>query len=315
VAVRTSIQWTDATWNPIRARGDGKVGWHCEKVSPGCAHCYSERLNGRLGNGLSYTKGNRESIELSLDEKILFQPLHWRSSRRVFVCSMTDLFADFILDAWLDRMFAVMALCPQHTFQVLTKRAGRMREYLRNEERPDSVDEAAGSLDACHANLDGRWPLPNVWLGISAEDQERADERLPLLLETPAAVRFVSYEPALGPVEFQANRGWLEPFQETDPMLKRTPRVDWLIIGGESGRGARPMNIAWAREILAQCHAAGIPVFVKQLGRHVLDGPVSEFAGVTVQSCERLRDPKGSDPSEWPVDLRVREWPNERRGG
>src|SRR5258708_16196189 len=126
MADRSAIEWTDATWTPIRARTDN-VGWHCEHVSEGCRNCYAEGINRRLGTGLSFKPALKPA--LFLDEKMLLAPLKWKKPRTIFVCSMTDLFADFVRDEWIDRMFAVMALCPQHRFQVLTKRAQRMREY------------------------------------------------------------------------------------------------------------------------------------------------------------------------------------------
>lgn len=207
----TDIEWSDETWNPILARrlSDGKVGWHCEHASPGCEHCYAETRNvsGRcnLGTKLPFKPGHRKDIELFLDEAALLKPLGWKKPRKVFVCSMTDLFADFVPDEWIDRIFAVMALCPQHTFQVLTKRSGRMREYL-------SRSGAAPGLPSHRIMwaMDGisrakwpdlQWPLPNVGLGVSVEDQQRADERIPDLLATPAAVRWISAEPLLGPLK------------------------------------------------------------------------------------------------------------------
>ena len=166
----SKIEWTDSTWNPIRARNlaTGKVGWHCEHMSEACRFCYAEGINRRLGTGLDFKPGHRADIEIFLDEQMLLAPLRWKKPRRIFVNSMTDTFAEFVKDEWLDRMFAVMVLCPQHTFQVLTKRPERMRSYV------------------IHLAVGG-WPLKNIWLGVSAEDQATADERIPLLLQTPAA--------------------------------------------------------------------------------------------------------------------------------
>src|ERR1043166_3823667 len=135
MAANSKIEWTDASWTPIRARNlkTGKIGWHCEHVTSGCEFCYAENMNKRLGTGLSFKPGHRKDIQIFLDETMLLAPLRWKKPRMIFVCSMTDAFADFVKDEWLDKMFAVMALCPQHTFQVLTKRPERMREWSLQE--------------------------------------------------------------------------------------------------------------------------------------------------------------------------------------
>ena len=201
---KTSIEWTDSTWNPIRGT---KGKWHCVRVSEGCRACYAAAMNHRF-KGPDYVKG---ADTPRLDEKALLEPLKWKRPRRIFACSMTDLFMEEHSDEMIDRVFAVMALAPHHTFQVLTKRAKRMREYfgatrleavgatvfrllLKDTQELRKVDTAARA--ACRV-----WPLPNVWLGVSCENQERADERIPDLLATPAAVRFISCEPLLGPVD------------------------------------------------------------------------------------------------------------------
>lgn len=307
MADKTNIEWTDASWTPIRARrrGDGKTGWHCEHITTGCEHCYAERLNNRLGTGLPFKPGHRRDIKIFLDEKMLLAPLRWRKPRVIFVCSMTDLFADFALDEWIDRVFAVMALAPQHTFQVLTKRAKRMREYLTPDRR-DAWSRAGDPLgdwaplspqeyyNQAHIfesvpTLQGRrcisvfsrWPLPNVWLGISAERQQEADERIPHLLATPAAVRFVSAEPLLGPVDLT---NYLVGHELHGVDLSRdvgskvgacigwTPPLNWVIAGGESGPRARPMHPDWARSLRDQCADAGVPFFLKQNGEYLMAG-------------------------------------------
>ncbi len=220
------IEWTDASWTPIRARSIAApraVGWHCEHVSEGCRNCYAETMNHRLGTGLPYTKPARHQVQVELDEKTLLAPLRWRKPRKVFVCSMTDLFGDWVTDEMLDRVFAVMALCPQHVFQILTKRPERMRAYLATVEVWARVEVQArklhhGDCKACRKadweyrrrpHLNGKvliGPLPNVWLGTSVEDQAAADARIPELLATPAAVRFLSCEPLLGNIDL---RRWL----------------------------------------------------------------------------------------------------------
>ena len=280
MADRSAIEWTDATWTPIRARTrSGKIGWHCEHVSEACRNCYAEGINRRLGTGLTFKPGHlaRGDISLFLDEAMLNWPLRWRKPRMVFVCSMTDLFADFVRDKWIDRIFAVMALCPQHTFQVLTKRPKRMREYLTQIDREPQRETvwrmaSAMPLHPWPPFKEIRFPLANVWLGVSVEDQATADARIPNLLATPAAVRFISYEPALGPVDFSRwlpiaprGQGWEQVKCEAAYGEKR-PRIDWIIAGGESGPNARPANPNWFRAVRDQCHAAGVAFRLKQWG-------------------------------------------------
>jgi protein gp37 len=284
----TKIEWAHAgtgrgkTWNPIRARDrrSGKPGWHCEKVSPACANCYAERWNMRPGiggTGLAYKPGHRAAVEIYLDEQTLLAPLHWKKPTGVFACSMTDLFADFVPTEWLDKIFAIAALCPQHIFIFLTKRAARMRAYMErfNRRRADGLGAAVISF-----GYDGplevlRWPLPNVWLGVTAEDQQRANERIPYLLATPAARRFASCEPLLGQIALHnlplgqsghvnALTGETLSFEgDYDP---DGSRLDQIISGGETGPDARPTHIDWERALRDQCAAAGVAYFRKQVG-------------------------------------------------
>ena len=271
---KTKIEWVrgddgsdGASWNLIIARDPGPVGgkgWHCEILTPGCERCYAQSLNKRLGTHRAYKVTEREHVSVSLDEKILAQPLHWQKPRRIFVGSMTDIFGSWIEDEWLNRIFTIMEQAPQHQFLVLTKRAERMRDYCQSRE-----------------------PLGNVALGVSVEDQRRWDERVPALAQTPSALRWVSLEPQLERVD-----------THFDLMMPQGPR--WIVIGGESGPGARPFEIEWARAVVAQCKAARVSCFVKQLG------------SIPISEGERLlqRHRKGGDIEEWPVDLRVREHPN-----
>lgn len=259
----TKIEWTKETWNPI-------VG--CSVVSPGCTNCYAMRQALRLSKNPA-TPHYAGTVEMSrggpvwtgkvalASDKVLTAPLRRRKPTMYFVNSMGDLFHEDVPDDWIDQVFAVMALAPQHTFQVLTKRAGRMREYMDAEHKV-----AAQMLEFCkkgQAPLPGtfRWPLPNVWLGVSAEDQARADERIPHLLATPAAIRFVSAEPLLGQVDLTR-----QLYEHATGLRTATPNLDWIIVGGESGKGARPMHPDWARSIRDQCAAAGVPFFFKQRG-------------------------------------------------
>jgi protein gp37 len=289
MADKSAIEWTDATWTPIRARNKktGKVGWHCEHATAGCVRCYSEAINRRLGTGLPFKPGHTQDIDLFLDENMLLAPERWRKPRMIFVCSMTDLFADFVPEDWIRAVFAVMARTPRHTYQVLTKRAERMHEVLTKWRRAGvTLREGCGVT------------LPNVWMGVSVERQEE-DHRLPYLINTPAAVRFLSAEPLLGPLLLQHReliggkvRNWLGE-----------GGLNWAIIGGESGVGARECSLAWVRSLVDQCEAGGTACFVKQLGACVTDENGIRIA---------LRHRKGADPMEWPSGLLVRQFPTAR---
>ena len=282
----STIEWTDATWNPVTG---------CSVVSPGCTNCYAMRLAGtrlkqhpsRAGLTVDTKAGPVWTGQVRLNEAWLDQPLRWRRPRRIFVCAHGDLFHESAPDAWIDRVFAVMALAPQHTFQVLTKRAARMREYLLEVIEDGNLGINRFGAAALATGLCGpagprpSWPLPNVWLGVSVEDQTRADERIPLLLDTPAAIRFISAEPLLGPINLAPKDKIVElisPWYTKDafdptgsqPICDRAtwlfPNVNWVIAGGESGPGARPMHPDWARSLRDQCRAAGVPFFFKQWG-------------------------------------------------
>lgn len=274
----TSIEWTDKVWNPVTG---------CSKVSQGCKNCYAERIFQRPYPGRDFT-------DVRTHEDRLDAPLHWRKPARIFVNSMSDLFHEKVPFEFIDKVYEVMRQCPQHTFQILTKRPERRLTYRHQR------DLIPGS----------HWlSRGNVWEGVSVEDQKTADERIPLLLQTPAAVRWVSYEPALGPVDFCS---WLTSTRQRDYML------DWIVCGGESGPGSRPFNISWARSVIAQCDATGVPCFVKQLGAFpvtelvVHDPPIDNEDGSTTLETARmlkLASRKGGDASEWPEDLRVRSYP------
>jgi protein gp37 len=241
----SNIAWTDATWNPVTG---------CTKVSPGCAHCYAEALSKRFGR----------SFDVTLHPERLDEPLHWRKPRRVFVCSMADLFHEQVPWAFVDAVFGIMARAHQHTFQVLTKRPERMailfdrlaviaapgmqEPWALSEKRRYHLDIAAQALvSGMPLRWAGsQWPIPNVWLGVSIENDHYA-YRADILRQTPAAVRFISAEPLLGPL----------------PSLDLTG-IDWLIIGGESGPGHRRMDPQWALDLIVAARAAGTKVFVKQ---------------------------------------------------
>ena len=342
----TGIAWTDATWNPVRG---------CSRVSRGCEHCYAESVARRFsGPGMPYeglvrldAAGKAKAQwngTVRLVSGHLADPLRWKRPRRIFVNSMSDLFHEALPFETIAAVFAVMEDCPQHTFQVLTKRPKRARDFFKwvsamveieavesagTSTESDVVQDALRSVRP-HVYLnDGAgadWPLPNVHLGVSVEDQAAADERIPVLLDTPAVARWVSYEPALGPVDFwpffstlDANSEWSGPRCNPDG----SAALGWIVVGGESGPGARPFDLAWARSTVEQCREAGVACFVKQLGARPVGGwddlPVSLRAigsqlspsalGGRFDLRGRFEDSKGGDPAEWPADLRVREFP------
>jgi len=247
----TSIEWTDRTWNPV----DG-----CDKVSAGCDHCYAEAIANRFAGTAAYPNG----FTLTLRAERLEQPLGWRTPKRVFVNSMSDVFHDDVPEDYLAKIFAVMAAAPRHTFQILTKRHARMRTLLSSDAFRRTVQRRipyAGS-DPYAAKHHKVWPLPNVWLGVSVEDQKWADIRIPALLATPAAIRFISAEPLLGPLDLAGEhhnqpRKWLDP---------GGGGIDWVIAGGESGPQARPMHPGWVRALRDQCAAADVAFLFKQWG-------------------------------------------------
>lgn len=280
MADRTAIEWADATWNPI-------VG--CSVVSPGCAHCYAMKLAGgrlrshptRVGLTVDTKAGPVWNGQVRFNPVELLKPVRWRRPRRIFVCAHGDLFHEAVPTRWIDQVYAVMALTPQHTYQVLTKRAAEMREYFAARvsgdpwaEAADEVADMLGMEEAPFVLEPRMMPLHNVWLGVSVEDQTRANERVPHLLATPAAVRFVSAEPLLGPVDlaWALSRNPLEIAAgmlargQFSPGLETVRRLDWIIAGGESG--PRPMAPAWARRLRDDCAAAGVPFFFKQWGSH-----------------------------------------------
>ncbi|MBF6540720.1 phage Gp37/Gp68 family protein [Nocardia farcinica] len=257
----TKIEWTDSTWSPVTG---------CDKVSPGCDHCYAEGIAHRFAGTPQFPNG----FGVTLRPERLDQPLKWRKPRRVFVNSMSDLFHQEIPDEYIAQVFAIMSLAPQHTFQLLTKRHARMRSLLSSAAFSDAVDAAAVPYDrAPLGHRRAEWPLRNVWLGVSAEDQRWADIRIPALLDTPAVGRFVSAEPLLGPIDL-TRRGLLAPDE-----FER--RLDWVIVGGESGRGARPMHPEWARSLRDQCTAAAVPFFFKQWGEYITTEQMTEATYMT----------------------------------
>lgn len=280
----TGIEWTDKVWNPVHG---------CDRVSAGCDHCYALTMAKRLkgmgepgyqSDGDPVTSG--PGFAVTLRPERLDQPLRWRKPRRIFVNSMSDLFHDSVPDEYIAHVFAVMALAEQHTFQVLTKRHARMRSLLSSSDfQTETAEHMLAMTDADEMKDAGEpFPLPNAWLGVSAENQQWADVRIPALLDTPAAVRFVSAEPLLGPIDLQRTLGrWVPPADHPGwhdvtrapssgnaaKQLDARDVLHWVIVGGESGRNARPMHPDWARGLRDQCQAAGVAFLFKQWGEWV----------------------------------------------
>jgi protein gp37 len=350
VADNTKIEWADATLNYVNG---------CSLASPGCTNCYAmkqaHRFPVRQGLTVQSKGGMVWTGEVRINDKELKKALAWKRGRRIFWNAHGDLFHENVPDEAIDRLFAVCALTPQHTHMILTKRSARMREYLSRPAVEVRIGlEALGIVMAAHAANAGStlgagvtlkgsdinpgalklWPLPNVWLGVSVEDQQRADERIPDLLATPAAVRFISAEPLLGPVDLTAlevNQGWdemdalnavnisaewgkwCEATEQTDddetlagfveqygrePDGKPLhPTLDWVIAGGESGPKARPMHPDWARSLRDQCQAAGVPFLFKQWGEWF------PYGGIDADGHQNSIT-KGEQPGKW------HEWPN-----
>jgi protein gp37 len=278
---KTAIEWTDKVWNPVTG---------CTKVSQGCKNCYAETIAGRFW-AKQYPKNedgsDRQFTNVRLHPERLDQPLKWKKPQKVFVNSMSDLFHKNVPFEFIAYVYGFMAVCPQHTFQVLTKRPERMLEFYEwSRSRYTWVEQ----------------PLDNVWVGVSVEDQAN-DWRIEYLLDTPAAVRFVSYEPALGPLDLNVKHalpcpcckdtGWGK-YRVRDLITGRSeiasgydavcddcgasgvgaPRVDWVIAGCESGPKARPAELDWFRSLRDQCQAAGVPFFLKQM---MVDGKMKKY--------------------------------------
>jgi len=365
MADKTGIQWTDATWNPVigcrrvsegcrncyaefqamrivaQQRANGNESEYVEVIKTrDCKRCEGTgTLVGRWVTGKEYMRsdcptclGTGQAPAPLWNGKCVFlpkrldQPLRWTKPRMVFVNSMSDLFHEDLTFPQIAAVFGVMAAAEKHTFQVLTKRPGRIREFF------DWLDGMAQRAAFPKESIDWRrrhilhaamlkhvtlkkdpgtgsdWPIPNVWLGTSVEDQDTADVRIPLLLQSPAAIRFLSAEPLLGALDLE-EVPW-RPYAD----------LHWVIVGGESGSGARECDASWVREIVQTCQRAGVAVFVKQLGKHVIHhgctGPGEHWPDGTKKTDNgrgtfdiKLVHHKAADPEEWPEDLRVREWP------
>lgn len=247
MADNSEIEWTDATWNPTTG---------CTKVSQGCANCYAKRFWHRWAGNPKTVYFGRPFEDVQCHPDRLDQPLRWKKPRRIFVNSMSDLFHEDVSDDFIADVFNVMAEAKHHTFQVLTKRPERMRDFMLG-------------TSGCGANYD---PIPNIWYGVSIEDQETANERIPPLLEIPATVWWLSIEPLLGPLDLSP---WLEWGSSGPPWLCNNDEGNeraWVVCGGESGPKARPMHPTWARSLRDQCDVAGVPFFFKQWGEWLPSG-------------------------------------------
>lgn len=345
MGTKSTIEWTDRTWNPI-------VG--CSKCSAGCDNCYAERMAARqayMGNH-NYLKVVNHIVEdlsgenvvnepdfwfegwtgkTDFVESAIEKPLYWKTPQHIFVCSMSDLFHPSVPFEWIADVWRTMAFCPQHTFQVLTKRIERALEFVKWLENKHTYDGG----DLMFKNPDGgyiwkTWPLPNVWLGTTAENQEMADKRIPDLLKCPAAKRFVSVEPMLSAVDLEKaidvpNGRYLNYLRgdyyvvigkdengqaifsdRPYGAIGRGRGVDWVICGGESGPGARPMHPDWARGLRDQCKAAGVPFFFKQWGEYA---PLSNWHVMVPEGnyaftpAGQKITPKDNDPKHhvWPA--------------
>ncbi|MFI1194040.1 DUF5131 family protein [Micromonospora sp. NPDC020750] len=292
----TSIEWADKTWNPLLG---------CERVSSGCDGCYAiTTATIRAGNphpkvaaafaGLTERRDGRLDWtgRINLLDDRLTQPLGWKKPQRIFVNSQSDLFHKAVPDYFIAKVFAVMSVASQHTFQLLTKRHGRMRSLLSSPAFQRLVADtaplyAAGNPDLAQDNVLSVWPLPNVHLGVSVEDQKAANLRIPALIDTPAAVRWLSCEPLLGPVDLD----------RTDKDALVDGGISWVVVGGESGPKARPMHPDWARSLRDQCIASEVPFFFKQTG--------------SVLARELGIPGKGDEWNHLPAEFQIRETPQE----
>jgi len=299
----------------------------CTSVSEGCEHCWAREMHQRFHpEPFSDVRERPERLD---------KPLHWRKAKTIFVSNTADLYHPKVSFEFIAAVYGVMAACPKQTFLICTKRPERRLEFMEwvNAKGIESQNGTmyAAMIEAMKVHvfttpqkraasskalgMSGvpavHWPLPNIWEGVTIENQARANERIPLLLRTPAAHRWVSAEPLLGPIDFSQI---LDSIRAAGLVMRNQQRIDQVIVGGESGSKARPCDVKWIRSIQDQCAATGDPCFVKQLGSNVHDTlnaiggrhtpePPSEYGRLH----RRLRDRAGADPSEWPADLRVRE--------
>lgn len=291
---RIEIEWTDAVWDPL-------VG--CTRKSAACRHCYAEALtaassqSGQWGHGFAEIgpKGAAWTGQIALLEDKLALPLGWEEPRRIFVNALSDLFHEFLPVETIDRVFAVMALAPRHIFQVLTKRPKTMQPYIADAATPGRIARAMGEIapGADAPREIATWPLPNVWLGVTAENQKEADRRIPLLLQTPAAVRWIAAEPLLEPLDLKIG-SWLTDAKNGGEGL------DWVVGGGEIGAEAQPCHPDWARSLRDQCARSGAAFFWRQWGEHIPASGVE--AGATDEPIKMTWERVGARPASRHLD-------------
>ncbi len=276
----SKIQWCDHTFNPW-------IG--CTKVSPGCAHCYAEANRAAKSFGVQWGK---DKLRYRTSAANWEKPLQWnrQGQGRVFCASLADVFDEEVPDDWRHELFDLIYECKNLTWLILTKRPAKALNFILG----------TSGAGAWFSEL-----FPHVWMGVSVEDQKRADERIPLLTQIPAAIRFLCVEPMLGPIYF--HDAFYAPDHFDQPLWPQYPKVHWTIFGGESGPGARDCDVDWIRCGLLQCRIAGVAPFVKQVGQRAFIGSGPARVALDTQ------DPKGGDPAEWPEELRVRKFPNADR--
>lgn len=307
---KTKIQWADDTWNPTTG---------CSKVSEGCRNCYAKfGMWPRLKAMSATVYHGREFGDVMCHPERLDYPLRFSKPTKFFVNSMSDVFHPDIPDEFIDKIFAAMALSPRHIFQILTKRPVRMKEYLTNSQTPlnvqlESIDSRRSIKKQKQKRADISFPLPNVWLGVSVEDQETARERIPVLLQTPAAIRWISAEPLIESIDLR-KKYWVECIEEYgdigNELIKLIDGIDWIVVGGESGPNARPCAIEWIGDIVKECKSTKTPVFVKQMGAYIVSTEEMDDEGKEFIWRGTSDDMKGSVFHDFPKELQIRQYPN-----
>jgi protein gp37 len=295
----TKIEWAEKVWNPVTG---------CTKISQGCANCYAERMSKRFGETWGLPVGDPFKVTMHPDR--LEQPLRWNKPSKVFVCSMSDLFHDDVPDDFIMKTFEIMANAQWtngHRLLVLTKRPERMAKIIKaiEEDILEQRKPIKNSDGTTTHRMTFNFPLQNVWLGVTAENQEQADKRMPILLQILAAKRFVSVEPMLGNVDlrtFSTDGGAYYPLDGDVGVEGRGhckgPKLDWVICGGESGPGARPMHPDWVRSLRDQCQASGTPFLFKQWG----EWAIADIGNVDIAKKHFLISRQGKDETEKPID-------------
>ena len=302
---KTSIEWSADSVNPLIAFNvDEKRGWFCEKIAAGCKNCYAERMNQWRGNGVRYAADQAAKVTMKLDEKLLRKIAGFKKPRKIFPCDMTDLFGRWVPDEWIDAVLAAFYGLPERfEIQFLTKRAARMQEYMAAPDRRQKVLKAGFGLGLRWAlagtqslvESPAAWPPPHFQFGVSVACQEDVEIQIPAMLRTPAALRWVSYEPAIGPADIFKYLSPMCPFSKDEHKRHQNGnlicdyrKIDWVVCGSESGPGRRPWKLEWFEKVVQDCTEAGVPVFVKQL---------TDASGYRIPF------------EQWPTNLQVRQFP------